>query len=138
MRAAFFVTLSVLAMGGLAACVLPGARAVPTGAQDFTSHCAGCHGVSGKGDGASADGLARRPADLTGLSARNGGTFPGTRVMSKIWGYAGGENATSPMPAFAEVVDGDLVPFDGGDGILSPTPVRLVQLAEYLRSIQAQ
>jgi len=40
------------------------------------------------------------------------------------------------MPAFADLVDGDLVPFDGGDGIMTPTPVRLVQLAEYLRSIQ--
>ena len=136
MRAALSLMLSALALGGLAACVLPRVRAEPTGAQDFTSLCAGCHGVSGKGDGPVAMDLSRRPADLTRLTARNGGAFPGTRVMSKIWGYAGGNEATSAMPAFADLVDGDLVPFDGGDGIMTPTPVRLVQLAEYLRSIQ--
>lgn len=136
MRAAFFVTLSVLAMGGLAACVLPGARAVPTGAQDFTSHCAGCHGVSGKGDGASADGLARRPADLTGLSARNGGTFPLTMAMNKIWGYSRGAAVSSPMPHFADLMDSPTVPVDLGDGVETPTPQRLIDLADYLATLQ--
>ena len=38
--------------------------------------------------------------------------------------------------AEAPLLDGQLVGYDGGDGIASPTPVRLVQVAEYLKSIQ--
>lgn len=108
----------------------------PTGAEDFASYCAACHGAGGKGDGPAAAGLDRRPADLTRLSARNRGVFPGTRVMAKIWGYTGGRAGTSPMPAFGPLLQGDLVPYDGGDGIASPTPVRLVQIAEYVKTLQ--
>ena len=108
----------------------------PTGAEDFASYCSGCHGATGKGDGPAAAGLAVRPADLTRISARNGGTFPGTQVMAKIWSYSGGPGAETPMPSFAPLLDGQLVGYDGGDGIASPTPVRLVQVAEYLKSIQ--
>jgi len=107
----------------------------PTGAEDFASFCAGCHGMGGKGDGPDAATLARRPADLTQLSALNGGAFPGTAVMAKIWGYTGGRDG-SPMPAFGPLLQGDLVPYDGGDGIGTPTPVRLVGIAEHVRSLQ--
>lgn len=107
----------------------------PTGAEDFASFCAGCHGTGGKGDGPDAGLLARRPADLTQLSAQNGGAFPGTAVMAKIWGYTGSRDG-SPMPAFGPLLQGDLVPHDGGDGIGTPTPVRLVGIAEHVRSLQ--
>lgn len=117
----------------LAACV---EREAPTGAEDFASYCAACHGAGGHGDGPAAEGLDQRPADLTRLSARNGGAFPGTRVMAKIWGYTGGQGGASPMPEFGPLLQGDLVPYDGGDGIATPTPERLVQLAEYLRALQ--
>lgn len=118
---------------GLAGCVPP--EETPTGAEDFAIFCAGCHGAGGRGDGPAAAGLAKKPADLTRLSAANGGAFPGTRVMAKIWGYTGQPDG-SPMPAFAPLLGGRLVGYDGGDGIATPTPVRLVGLAEYLRSIQ--
>jgi mono/diheme cytochrome c family protein len=108
----------------------------PTGAEDFASYCAACHGVSGRGDGEMAATLDRRPADLTGLAARNGGVFPTTRVMAKIWGYAGGRQGTAAMPNFGPLLESDLVPYDGGDGIETPTPTRLVQIAEYLKRIQ--
>lgn len=107
----------------------------PTGAEDFASYCAACHGSSGKGNGPGAAGLDKRPADLTRLSARNGGDFPGTEVMAKIWGYTGRDSG-SAMPQFGPLLQGDLVPYDGGDGIATPTPVRLVQLAEYVRLLQ--
>lgn len=117
----------------LAGCVEPEA---PTGSEDFATFCAACHGASGRGDGEAAAELARKPADLTGLSARNDGVFPGTAVMAKIWGYTGGQQAASPMPGFGPLLQGDLVPYDGGDGIATPTPIRLVQIAEYLRTLQ--
>ena len=128
----------------LAACLLPALAAcqmpapVPTGAQDFATYCATCHGAGARGDGEMAASLPHRPADLTQLAARNGGTFPATRVMSKIWGYAGGPQGGAVMPGFGALLDGALVPYDGSDGILTPTPERLVQLAEYVRGLQGQ
>lgn len=136
MRMGWMVLALPLALPlALAACVDREAP-TPTGAEDFASYCSGCHGAGGKGDGPAAAGLDRRPADLTRISARNGGVFPGTRVMAKIWSYSGGPGAETPMPSFAPLLDGDLVGYDGGDGIKSPTPVRLVQVAEYLKSLQ--
>lgn len=133
MRALFLLAPLVLA-----ACV-PG-QSGPSGSEDFTSFCAGCHGVGGKGDGEVASSLAKTPADLTALVARNEGRFPTTEVMAKIWGAgsksAAGQSSHASMPEFAALLESDLVPYDGGDGIYTPTPLRLVQIAEYLKAIQ--
>jgi mono/diheme cytochrome c family protein len=131
--------LILLPAVALAACVEPD---VPTGAEDFATFCSACHGLSGKGDGEAASTLARAPSDLTQLSARNGGAFPGTAVMAKIWGYTGAvpgkQDSDAVMPEFGPLLQGDLVPYDGGDGIATPTPIRLVQLAEHVRSLQGK
>ena len=125
----------LIALLTLAACE-PGETpvAATSGAQDFATYCAVCHGAGGKGDGEMAADLARKPADLTGLSARNNGTFPTTRVMAKIWGYAGGQGG-EVMPNFGPLLDSETVLFDSGDGIQTPTPLRLVQLAEYVAGL---
>jgi len=73
---------------------------------------------------------ARRPADLTGLARRNGGEVSTTRVMAKIWGYTGGRQGAAVMPDFGQLLESLPVPYDGGDGIASPTPLRLVRLAD--------
>ena len=138
MQRVFLYPIGMIALFGLAACVLPGAQQAEqtTGAGDYAAFCAGCHGPSGKGDGELASGLDKRPADLTRLAARNGGTFPTTRVMAQIWGYTGGQDGGRVMPQFAALLDGELVPYDGGDGIMTPTPIRLVELAEHLKTLQ--
>ena len=118
----------------LAACMLPLPEPVPTGAEDFATYCAVCHGEKGKGDGALASSLDRRPADLTRLARDNGGAFPATRAMAKIWGYTDAPTS-AVMPNFGPLLQGELVPYDGGDGILTPTPIRLVQLAEYVKGL---
>lgn len=51
-------------------------RAESAGQNEYMIACAGCHGVTGKGDGPVADLLKTAPPDLTGLAARNGGEFP--------------------------------------------------------------
>lgn len=136
MRHAWTILPAALLLG---ACVEKPEK-LPTGAEDFAGFCSACHGMGGTGDGDVAATLDRKPADLTGLSARNNGVFPGTRVMAKIWGYTGvkpGHVADgSPMPEFGPLLQGDLVPYDGGDGIATPTPVRLVQIAEHLKTLQ--
>ena len=124
----------LIALLFLAACV-PGAKESPDAAQDYADYCAACHGTTGKGDGIAAAGLSKKPADLTQLAARNGGEFPTTRVMAQIWGYAKAKGR-GVMPDFAPMMTGDLVPYDGGDGIQTPTPERLVALAEYLKTLQ--
>ena len=128
--------LLMIALMGLAGC-LPQTKAAAqaTGAQDYAAYCSACHGAAGKGDGELAAELAKKPADLTGLSAKNGGVFPTTRVMAQIWGYAG-KKGQDVMPDFGPLLDGELVLYDGGDGIETPTPVRLVQIAEYVKGLQ--
>lgn len=126
--------LALLCLPALAACV--DAKDTPdTGAEDFATYCAACHGPTGKGDGEAAAGLSRKPANLTRLSAKNKGSFPTTRVMAQIWGYAGAKGR-GVMPDFGPMMQGEMVPYDGGDGIETPTPIRLVELAEYLKRLQ--
>ena len=133
----FIYPLGMIALLALAACVFPGAKVDdgPTGAADYASYCAACHGPTGLGDGEMAAGLGKAPANLTTLSTRNGGTFPTTRVMAQIWGYSGAKGR-GIMPDFGPLLEGDAIPYDGGDGILTPTPKRLVALAEYLKTLQ--
>lgn len=136
MQRAFIFPIVTVAGLILTACVLgPQPEPTPTGAQDFTDYCADCHGPKGLGDGPAAEGLATKPADLTQLTAKNGGTFPATGTMAQIWGYTGAKG-DRVMPEFAPLLDGEMVPYDGGDGIMTPTPIRLVQLSEYVKSLQ--
>lgn len=101
--------------------------------QDFTEYCAGCHGDDGRGGGPEALLLGLAPPDLTQLAARNGGVFPRQQVMAQIDGYTG----NGDMPEFGEVMlDGPTVLVDFGDGVATPTPQRLVALADYLAAIQ--
>ena len=117
-----------------AAC-LPPTEVATSGAADFADLCAPCHGPTGVGNGPMAADLDVKPADLTGLSDRNGGVFPLARVMSKIWGYSEGA-VPSMMPEFGPLLDSRIVLVDVGDGIQTPTPERLINLGEYLKSIQ--
>lgn len=122
----------------LSACVETGKPSEKTtGAQDYNDYCAACHGPTGKGDGETAAGLSKTPADLSTLAARNKGSFPTTKVMAQIWGYAG-KKGQGVMPDFAPLLEGETVPYDGGDGIATPTPIRLVELAEYLKTLQVK
>ena len=87
--------------------------------------------------GPAAAGLARKPADLTGISERNGGAFPLAQVISTIDGYTRAEKGQLTMPEFGVMLeDQPTVMVDTGDGILTPTPEPLLALAEYLRTLQ--
>jgi len=76
--------LIAIACHALAACMVPMPEPVPTGTEDFATYCAVCHGDCGKGDGALASTLDRRPADQTRLAARNYGVFPASNAIPKI------------------------------------------------------
>lgn len=134
MRAMIWAGLSGVAMVGLIAACAPGPQAA-AGRNDFVALCADCHGDAGRGDGPLAEGMTPRPVDVTTIAAGNGGVFPKARVMSHIYGFTPGRSE-SPMPAFGDLLDGQTVPYDSGDGIETPTPVRLVALMEYVEGMQ--
>jgi mono/diheme cytochrome c family protein len=124
-----------LLLPGVAACDT--AAPASSGRAGLATCCAACHGDAAGGGGPASPTLARTPPDLTTLSRRNGGAVPGTRVMARVWGKGGGPaHATGIMPGFGPLLDGEPVPCDGGDGLEAPTPVRLVQGAEHLRSLR--
>lgn len=135
MRLALPFAFGVAGVLALAACLPPAEAPQTSGVADFADLCAPCHGATGVGNGPMAADLTVKPAELTGLSARNGGVFPLARVMSKIWGYSEGA-VPSMMPQFGPLLDSPTVLVDVGDGIQTPTPERLIDLAEYLQSIQ--
>ncbi len=108
-----------------------------TGHSDYMEYCAACHGPSGKGNGPLAEGLKPRPADLTLLAKKNGGTFPRLQSMGHIHGHTAGRSE-SAMPEFGDILEGRTVLYDSGDGIETPTPWRLVALTKYLESIQVK
>ncbi|MEP2533445.1 c-type cytochrome [Shimia sp.] len=133
--------MKVLFQGiGLCALVLACAEAempeAPEGAQIFAENCALCHGADGRGDGAIAPSLTPGPTDLATISRRAGGSFPVADVLSQIDGYNRGPVAGVDMPEFGDLLEGDLVPVETGDGIFTPTPRPLAALLIYLESIQ--
>jgi mono/diheme cytochrome c family protein len=135
MRAVFALGIGFAAAAVLVACV-PNEQPV-SGQALYSEYCAACHGDTGRGNGPAAAALRPRPPDLTGLAARNRGSFPMLAVMGKVYGYSRGEGGGGgPMPEFGPLLEGESVLYDAGDGIPTPTPVRLIELAEYVRSLQ--
>jgi mono/diheme cytochrome c family protein len=142
-RLAVFV-LMALSLGACDPTATPGglAQSMPAASDGkalFMQNCAVCHGADARGDGPMARTMRKPPADLTLITVRHGDRFPRAKVMSIIDGYARSSKMDGPnMPEFGELLKGDLVPFDSGDGKPTPTPRKLVALLEYLESVQAK
>ena len=56
------------------------------GELEYQNYCAVCHGVDNRGQGIMSKFLTMRPADLTQLAKKNGGTFPFWQVYRTIDG----------------------------------------------------
>lgn len=126
------VLAALAATAALAACTPPGP---PTGKQLFAENCTACHGADGTGSGWVSAGLQRKPADLTGLSARNGGVFPMEAVLSTIDGFHRNPAFETAMPEFGSFFSGPMEQVEL-DGVMTPVPGPLLAVAEYLESIQ--
>lgn len=94
----------------------------------FQTYCAVCHGKDAKGGGPAAPALAKAPADLTRIAARNGGTFPDTRVRRYIEGLDDiAAHGSRDMPMWGGLfrsLDRDTA------------ALRIAALADYLKTLQ--
>ena len=102
-----------------------------TGRDSFDRYCAACHGADGRGAGPVASALKSRPADLTTLAERNGGSFPRERIASFVEGTGRPlpAHGTSDMPVWGTT-------FRGLESSDVRVKVRLANLVAYVESLQ--
>jgi mono/diheme cytochrome c family protein len=126
-------------LGVLLASFSPAAMAgqMSYGEAEYLNSCAVCHGLEGKGDGPLGDELIRRPADLTTISRRNGGTFPYAHVYAVIDGrYAVPSHGEREMPVWGrQFVQDDAKLYGQAAGEIV-TSERIHNLAGYVQSLQ--
>ena len=108
---------------------------VTTGRLEYRSHCAPCHGPSGKGDGPVAAVLTKKPANLTQITKGHAGTFPEEWVRKYIDGSEMvAAHGTSEMPIWG------LTFTKAGPGATkrsqSEIDKRIKLLVAYIKSIQ--
>src|SRR5450759_261679 len=86
--------------------VIPVDRTNPTsGKQMYTSYCAPCHGVDGRGNGPAASALKNQPMDLTGLAKANHGKFPDTHIVSVLkFGSETPAHGSAHMPVWGPIL----------------------------------
>jgi mono/diheme cytochrome c family protein len=103
------------------------------GPELFKAYCATCHGKDAKGGGPMAASLRIAPPDLTGLSVRNGGTFPFLQVQKIISGeqQPPATHGTREMPVWGPIFSE--VTWDQDLGRM-----RIYSLAMYLEAIQVK
>jgi mono/diheme cytochrome c family protein len=110
------------------------------GKNEYQTHCAVCHGVSGKGDGIYADLLRSGTvvANLTELSKKNNGVFPFARVSQTIENGVPGAHGTKEMPIW-----GPRYRIEAGQSFYDEhteayVRARILALTEYIYSLQAK
>jgi mono/diheme cytochrome c family protein len=98
------------------------------GAGMFNAYCASCHGLDATGNGPAAKALAKAPADLTKITARNGGTFPETKIKRYIEGADEiAAHGSRDMPVWSTLFR-SMEP--------ATVPLRVQALSDFLKSIQ--
>ena len=102
----------------------------------FKENCVSCHGFTGKGDGPLSAGLGTAPADLTQIASRRDGVWPMLEVMSILDGYLKATNPREDMPIVEDLLDNDMVEFDTGNGLTALVPIKLIEVVNYLESLQ--
>ncbi len=85
---------------------IPVNKTSPTsGKQMYSSYCAPCHGVDGRGQGPAAAALKAHPTDLTVLSRNNHGKFPDTHIVSVMqFGSEVQAHGSAEMPVWGPIL----------------------------------
>jgi mono/diheme cytochrome c family protein len=104
---------------------------VTDGKQMYQNYCTTCHGVTGIGNGSAAPALKTVPANLTLLTAKNNGVFPGEHVGAVLqFGATNPAHGSADMPIW-----GDLFSTLGPDG-RDQAKLRIRNLTDYLKTLQ--
>jgi len=120
-----------VAPGGQAADAAAGGVA---GAYAYKTYCASCHGADGKGEGPMAETLRFRPADLTLIAKRNGGSFPVDRVHRIVDGRHPLKGHGGPdMPIWGDAFKNAETGYDDAQ-----VKARVQSVVDYLKTIQAR
>ena len=106
----------------------------------YLRYCSACHGPEAKGDGVAAAVMRPAPADLTLLASRHGGEYPLDVVVRTIDGRQAPRAHGAPaMPVWGEILSEELGSKDKQrPAIERRVQGRILSIAEYLRTIQAQ
>ncbi|HWI17677.1 MAG TPA: universal stress protein [Vicinamibacterales bacterium] len=126
----------------MAVALILGAMAGPAAAQEykqytpgaelFRTYCASCHGTTARGDGPLASAMNKKPANLTEIAQRNGGSFPSELVFKTIDGRQPVRGHGGPdMPVW-----GDAFSRSREAGDVERVKAVIKSLVDYLESIQ--
>ena len=114
--------------------VIPVGKTNPTnGKQMYTSYCAPCHGVDGRGNGPVAGSLKAQPTDLAGLAKANHGKYPDSHVVSVVrFGTDVRAHGTAEMPVWGPIL--------GTMSKVNPEErqLRTTNLSRYLETLQVK
>jgi mono/diheme cytochrome c family protein len=107
--------------------------AVTSGKQMYTSYCAPCHGVDGKGHGPVASQLKTPPTDLTLMSRNNNGQFPEKHLVGILqFGKDIPSHGSASMPVWGPI----LGKMDQSKPQVKQ--LRISNLSQYLKIIQVK
>lgn len=111
------------------------------GEREFMKNCAVCHGANGAGNGPILDFLKAAPADLTTISARNGGQFPFQAAYDTIANVESNRaHGTSEMPVWGDRFNMEIIAEEGefgtGTSGIPAARTRILELVFYLATIQ--
>ena len=114
--------------------VIPVNKTSPVdGKQMYTSYCAPCHGVDGKGNGPAASSLKAQPTNLTELQKGNHGKFPDTHIIAILqFGADVPAHGSATMPVWGPIL-GNMNQQNAQEKQL-----RISNLSRYLESIQVR
>ena len=136
-----FLTMSAISIAVTISCaaqntsqiVLPVHKTAATSVvQMYTSYCAPCHGIDGRGHGPLAPALRQQPANLTLLSRSHQGHYPDARIVSVVqFGAGQSTHGAAAMPAWGPIL-AKMNQANHQDRLL-----RLSNLSRYLDSLQA-
>ncbi len=112
------------------------AEANDPGRATYLRYCGACHGPNGKGDGIAGTFMNPKPADLTQIARKNGGTFPFQATMAYIDGARDVRAHGDPdMPVWGEVFrEQSAWPI----GQRAEVAGKLLLITTYVRELQAQ
>jgi mono/diheme cytochrome c family protein len=104
-----------------------------SGKQMYTSYCAPCHGVDGRGNGTYAPVLKSQPTDLTVLSKNNHGKYPDSHVAAVLLnGSEIPSHGTTQMPVWGPILGKMSV------GNVQDRLLRISNLSRYVESLQVK